>query len=248
MVDILCGKYGNYEFITRDKVLYSKFVSDKVKWIEQIQISLGDVQSNVFEFLEKAKIDTDLRMYADLARHLTLTPLLFQMCSYEMLRIMEENKIIDKKYVKLVKNFKQKLDNRNVIGNLVLSNISARYPGKKERVALAFLLRKETYRTYLDYILSVIKSLDMGGYKYVDKGQTSSGHYNTCMFNSSFCNECERKIILDPKQGCLDKVQSYITSSINAMKWILPYEEYKEELVFEGLGRKTSDQRGMPWG
>lgn len=235
MMEILCGKYQLCKFTFLNQNLYMGFVSDKFRWIEQIQLSLGNIQSNVFESTPQSNIDSDLVSLADLAKYLTLTPMLFQMQSYEMLKIMERNGVNTPKYKQFIRDLKPKLKARSQIGHIMLSNIFRKYSDKEISINLAFESRRKTYAAYLNCVLDLLKKMDIKNYKTADRGQTSGTHRKTCMFNASFYIEVSRGMIHATKSGCLDKAQEYIGKFTNTINQIIKYSEYESLLGFSGI-------------
>lgn len=201
--NIMLGKYG-VKKVELDDIKNTKMTELKFRCVEQIEMSLRmNSEFDPFSFTEKFENQgilyensKDFAYMYEIAMKLTNTPVFFQMVSYDIAKM--ESRLDSG--IKINSDF----------GNLILSEISEKYPDQKLKINNIINTKKTSFLEYLDFIYSTISTQKMSKYRAVDRGQTSSGHSNTCLFNSVLYADAVKGNICSTKLGSLEKAKSYV--------------------------------------
>ncbi len=203
MKDIWNGKYGFKEIRVTQSQL-QKINQLKLRSIEQIEMSLPKTEK--FEIRRSDTLTTknseELMAIFDLARHLTNTPLLAQDVSFDFSKVhgAQENAYLVLPQLEKIHNASCK----------IFDDCSKRHPNQKKQLEALYQIKKDSFNQYLIDFYDFLKSQRMQDYRAVDRGQTSVGHRNTCLFNSIFYDDVAKGNIPSTKLGSLSKANDYL--------------------------------------
>ncbi|MDR1488147.1 MAG: hypothetical protein LBI26_00125 [Holosporales bacterium] len=228
MENTLLGKYKLTE-ISLPKVTANKYYDLWFRSIEQIQLNKRFSK----DFIEPtfAPVSTFEDLYLknlkqcevgySLAKFITNTPLLSQMISYETVKDMDAGEISkedshdeevlkDRQQRSEIRLSQDKLKTSYSLFEGTLSKICSKYADHDSLTGTLLEISKNRYKTYLKTVYNMLQTIDMSKYRIVDKGQTSEGNCNTCMFNSIFYLDVDGKNIRSTKNGSLEKASQYL--------------------------------------
>ena len=209
---LLLGKYG-FQTVNLNSTEKDKFYGCKFRCIEQIEMSTRTAWNfDPVSFLGKSnqvEISKEFACMYDLAKNFTNTPLFFQYITDSMIK---SGVSMEKKSRKL---FAGILNPRMNFANSVINLIKDRYPENIDTIETALRVKSIGYLSYINHITNLMKNIPENSYKAVDRGQTSAGHRNTCMFNSVFYADLAQKNISSTKVGSLQKGIEYVNYLIN---------------------------------
>lgn len=205
MQDILLGKYGLRK-ISLPYDISQKIIALKYRCIEQIEMSsnedlvISDIEKQ--DELFKQNKEEFCALY-QLSHQLTNSPFFHSDISYDF---MKSNGITANPRIVI-----PILEKGHKFSSTIFSEILKKYPNQNYLLETAYLLKKQSYNSYLDYVYHNLFEIKYSKYKSIDRGQTSGSNRNTCMFNSVFFYDFEKHNIPSTKIGSLDKASNYLT-------------------------------------
>ncbi len=226
------GKYGLYVFTSPDKQLLETITSNKFRWMEQAELSIGEQALGKSDTKTRisAENDKELVMYYNLAKYITNTPLFFQTVSYD-----DIDKVYDARYTSLLQTYKTRLTKINEFCEHILNYISGQNSEALSFLKYLFDIKERSYRQYMQYVFDFLTTTQMNTYTCVDKGQTSGGHRNTCLFNSSFSLDVSKNNIPSTKQGSLDIASAYVKKLQSIWGVVPQYKSYASYLLINDM-------------
>lgn len=208
MIDILSGKYG-LQVIKVPKKEKQKIDEITYRSVEQIaslfvstDFRFKNLSPQSMEVLGK-KNEDELNCILTVAQYFSTTPYCFQEISYDYSQIygISENRYIMEPLLK----------ERHSMNEQILDYCKSKYPDHIKTIDNVYLYKKHSLRDYLTYLYKNLGTKKMLECKAIDRGQTSGGHRNTCLFNSVFYYDLMKKNIPSTKIGSIEKGQSYLS-------------------------------------
>jgi hypothetical protein len=92
----------------------------------------------------------------------------------------------------------------------VTSDLQQRYPEEAEIISGTVRAKWVNYTSYLRYVHEWLDHTPMALFTAVDRGQTSEGNRNTCMFNSIFSADLRLRNITSTKRNIIERARAYI--------------------------------------
>lgn len=239
IVKILKGEYGLHEYMVSIQE-WQKITELKYRCIEQIEMlstnpvfSGGNNESPLYQ-----RNTEELKGLYELAHNFTNTPYFHSEMSYDFAQKygVEENP-------NLVIPI---LDRKHKFANFITSQIFNKYPKQKTLLISAYALKKQAYTRYLEGVYNNLNKIKYSQYKSVDRGQTSGGHRNTCMFNSVFSYDLQMHNIGSTKLGSLGQAKNYLS---NLNKICIGYKpESNEEIATQqSIEQQIRRLEGNKW-
>ncbi len=201
-------KSGEYnKFSISDKNASDKLLELKFRCCEQIEMSLRnspdfDIMSDIRDNINESSLEFAC-MY-DIAMNITNTPLYFEYITYNMIN----SDMIMNRGTRSI--FQRILGPRMKLYDEIVSTLKNKYKTKVEFIENVLNIKKKSYMRYLNSLENVMKNTPYDLYRTCDRGQTSGGHYNTCMFNSVFYADQNEENISSTKCGSLSSGISYV--------------------------------------
>ncbi|MDR3031405.1 MAG: hypothetical protein LBU35_03415 [Holosporales bacterium] len=231
MKQISLGKFGLRTIKIPSEKIHRNLMEIKLRTISQIDMLNIKSDANIpIESLTARENYREFNAIFSVVSHYTNTPLLSQSVSKDIRgeTIPKEERII--------------LDGVEQTVNHIVSQIKGDYADKGSLIDEVIEIKKAAYKRYLNYVYAIMRIEDIRQYRMVDKGQTSDGHWNTCLFNSTLYLDKSLGNIETTKCGFLEKTKGYLNSLIAKFRRFNPRGSFIEERIIANVEKMKADR------